>query len=354
MAKKVTMKQLADKLEVSINTISLVLNDRPGVSEEMRRRVLREANASGYLEQTERYNKAVSSKTICILTRKAYFNDMYFYGKVLYGIQTEASRLGYETLLHVIDESGRLPDCITRGRVSGVILVGEFDKSAIPALRSSGLPLVFTDSTPYDQPSDSVLTDNGMGAFRAVEYLAACGHRKIGFFGDVDYSLSIKERYWGYIQAIHKCMGFAEMPDTFRYALRYSLLKEIEAAVISQDTQSVVAKLKGMPELPEAFLCSNDRAAVLLSNALHSLGHRLPDDVSIIGFDDMDLCTMTVPRLTTMHVAKKRMGSRAARLLIWRIANSRAPVEKVLLPVELVVRDSVKRREPAAQETKEK
>ena len=89
------------------------------------------------------------------------------------------------------------------------------------------------------------------------------------------------------------------------------------------------------------LLISNDRAAILLMNALRALGYRIPEDIGIVGFDDMEISTMVMPCLTTLHIAKKNMGMKAVQTLQWRLQNRKAKPEKIILPVDLVLRDSV-------------
>ena len=123
--------------------------------------------------------------------------------------------------------------------------------------------------------------------------------------------------------------------------MKYSLLRDIEPYVLAKDVEAITRRVKAMEEIPEVFLCSNDRAAILLMNALRALGYRIPEDIGIVGFDDMEISTMVMPCLTTLHIAKKNMGMKAVQTLQWRLQNRKAKPEKIILPVDLVLRDSV-------------
>ena len=112
MEKRITMKQIADELGISINAVSLALNNKQGVSESTRKRVLRLANKTGYLDQSDKYNKTFSSKHICVLIRKIYFQAMHFYSRVIYGIQWQADRLGYDNIIPFSDQAVRIPACV--------------------------------------------------------------------------------------------------------------------------------------------------------------------------------------------------------------------------------------------------
>lgn len=343
--KKITMRDIANELGVSINTVSLVLNNKPGVGTEMRRKVLKLAEGVGYLDDKKRYNSTYSKRNICVLLKKIYFNDMQFYSKILYGIEKEAKHEGYDVLVNFIDNTDEVPHCIQLGKVCGVIILGNIKEEKLQRIKNScipQLPIVFADHTSYRETYDSVMTDNRIGFFKAVDYLIECGIQKIGFFGDLEYSHSIKERYWGYIEAVRRLPQLSDINETFEYAAKYSITSEIEQHILDKNMEAIIDEVKKRPEMPEAFACSNDRAAILLSNTLQTMGYRVPEDISIIGFDDMDIGTMVMPQLTTMHVAMKRMGIRALKLLLWRLKNKQAPVEKILMPVELVIRNSVR------------
>ena len=341
MEKKVTMKQLADQLGVSINAVSLALNNKEGVGEDMRKRILQLANETGYLEQSGKYNKAFSSKHICVMVRKIYFQDMHFYSRVIYGVEWQADKLGYDIIIQFTDEEVRVPACVENQKVAGIIIVGAVEKDRIEALSVYGIPVVVVDSTTYGYPADSVLADNRGGTFLAANHLIRSGYRKIGFFGDLDYSLSIKERFLGYAEAMAGVMEDEAMQTALVETMKYSLLRDIEPYVLAKDVEAITRRVKAMGEIPEVLLCSNDRAAILLMNALRALGYRIPEDIGIVGFDDMEISTMVMPCLTTLHIAKKNMGMKAVQTLQWRLQNRKAKPEKIILPVDLVLRDSV-------------
>ena len=341
MEKRITMKQIADELGISINAVSLALNNKQGVSESTRKRVLRLANKTGYLDQSDKYNKTFSSKHICVLIRKIYFQDMHFYSRVIYGIQWQADRLGYDIIIHFTDQADRIPPCVQNKKVAGIIIVGTVEEDRIQALSGYGIPVIVVDSTTYGYPVDSILADNRGGAFLAASHLIRNGYRKIGFVGDLDYSLSIKERYLGYVEAMATVMEDGAMQTALLNTMKYSLLRDVEAYVLKKNVAVVAERVRNLEELPEVFMCSNDRAAIFLMNVLRELGHRVPEDIGIVGFDDMEISTMVIPNLTTCHIAKKNMGMKAVLTLQWRLQNRRAKPEKITLPVDLVLRDSV-------------
>ena len=120
-------------------------------------------------------------------------------------------------------------------------------------------------------------------------------------------------------------------------------MEQIEDLILRRDTVGVAQILERMEELPEAFQCANDRNAVLLNNALQLLGHKVPDDVGIVGFDDGDLALVMYPQLTTLHISTVRMGSKAFSRLLWKLDHRETSLEKIMMGVRLQVRDSTRK-----------
>lgn len=340
MQKKVTMKDIANKLELSINAISLALNDKVGLSEETRSLILKTAQEMGYLDQTRKYEKTFSSKNLCILIKRIYFRDMHFYSKVLLGIEEEAKKNSYDVIISVLDND-EIPNCIEKRRVSGIIVVGKIDTDYLKRVKQYQIPVILVDTTSQIEATDSVMTNNRLGAYQAVRYLIDKGFKKIGFFGDLDYTVSVRERYWGYQEGLKHLQGIQGYSMTFQYSEKYSVLSDIEQHVIDKDVDQIIERVKSVKIMPEVFFCSNDNAAIQLCNALKMLGYNIPSDISVMGFDDLDLCTMVMPKITTVCVNKELMGKRAIQLYMWRLLNQDDPAQKIMISTEIKERDSV-------------
>lgn len=339
MVKKITMKDIANKLNLSINAVSLALNDKVGVSDETRRQVLRTAEEMGYLENYSKYISTYSSKNICVLLRNIYFRDMHFYSKVLLGISEEASNNGYDVLINFFEDDMLIPNCIENKRVAGIVIVGKIDDDYLIRFKSYNIPIILVDHTSLSEATDSILTDNKLGSFKITKYLISKGYKNIGFFGDLDYTLSIKERFWGYQEALKTSFGTNYID---KYIDKYSILYNIEEFILSNNTNKLVEKVKQINTIPEVFVCSNDSAAIQLNNALRLLNYNVPNDIGIVGFDDIDLCTMISPKLTTVRVNKELMGKKAIKKLLWRISHLKEPLENTIMNVEIISRESIK------------
>ncbi len=343
MKQRVTMKNIADALGVSINAVSLALNDRSGIGKETRNRILDKADEIGYFDEKSKYKKSFANKNICIFIKAQYFRNSDFYSKVLLGVESEAKKEGYEVLVTFADELSDIPDCIKEGRVCGVITIGRISDEYLVKLKEHGLPLVVVDHSSMTEPADCILSNNKLGSYRITRLLIDSGYTRIGFFGDLDYSLSIKERCFGYREAIRTFPQVTSYADALQYIMEYSVLENLEQLVIEHDIDNIVLRVQHLRALPQAFVCSNDNAAIQLIHALQRLDCRVPEDVAVTGFDNSAISAAVLPRLTTVNVHKESMGRAAVQRLIWRLGHRNEPLESIVLNVEVVERDSIRK-----------
>jgi LacI family transcriptional regulator len=176
-----------------------------------------------------------------------------------------------------------------------------------------------------------------------VKYLFEKGFQKIGFVGELGYSLSIKERFWGFKEAINNLAVFKSNSGLEEYISRYSITEDIEEAVLANDNKKIVEVVQRKKYLPEVYVCSNDKAAIALMNALQTLGSKVPDDISLVGFDNIDMCEKVRPKLTTVNVNKEIMGKRAVQRIIYKIGHLNSLPENTVIGVELIERESVRK-----------
>lgn len=342
MEKRVTMKDIAAKLKLSINAVSLALNSREGVSEGTRKLVLQTAEEMGYLARNSKYNAAYSNRNLCILLENRFFKDMQFYGRILLGLEEAAKKAGYDIFVNSFEGEQRIPPCIEQKKVAGIIVVGMIADEFLIRLKSFGLPVVLVDHTSQAVSTDSILSDNKSGTYRVTRYLLERGFERIGYFGGVDYSQSVKDRFLGYQEAMQACLSHTTLEESMHYLRQFSCLYGVEEFVIKQDMEQIGRLFQKIPRRPEAVICSNDKAAILLCKALERLGYQIPRDISIVGFDDIELCKMVLPGITTVRVDKELMGKKAMDRLLKKIENPKEKVEKIILDVRLIERGSVR------------
>lgn len=340
--KRVTMKDIADRLHLSVNAVSLALNDKTGVGEETKRLILDTAEEMGYLDQSVKYTQTYSNKNLCVLLKNRFFRDFRFYGRVLLGIEEEAKKAGYDVFINSF-ETEDIPACVESRKVAGIIVVGKIGDSFLCRLKEYRIPIVLADHISLEEKVDCVMSDNKLGSYKMVSYLYEKGFRRIGYVGDLSYSPSTRERFYGYQEAIQHCFGVSMPEESMAYVQKYSLLTEVEELVIRQDREALYGRFLDIREKPDALICSNDELAILLMKVLQEHGYVIPGDIAVAGFDDIEPARMVTPGLTTVHVSKKLMGQNATKRLLHRIANPKDQVEKLVMSVDIVERDSTGR-----------
>lgn len=339
---KITMKDIAERLDISINAVSLALNSKAGVSEETRKQVLDVAEELGYLDKSPKFVKSFANKNICVIIKKYYFEDNTFYSKIMMGIGEESRRKGYDIITCLINETEEnIPSCIESKKVCGIIVIGTIEDEYLVKLKNYKIPVVLVDHTSLLESTDSILTDNKLGSFNITKLLIEKGYKDIGFFGDLEYSLSIKERFFGYREAIKKFLKFNNFKEAEVFIDEQSVLYDVEQNIIDKNIEGIKERINRINKIPEAFVCSNDNAAIALITSLKELGYMVPKDIAVVGFDDIVLSSLIEPKLTTVRVEKDFMGRKAVDRLLWRIENKKDPDEKTILSVEVIERDSV-------------
>ena len=329
------MKDIAKKMNLSINAVSLALNDKVGVSEETRRMVIKTAEEMGYFDETPSFLSKNHLKNICLIIEERNFKDTNFYTKVIWGIENEAKANEYDVLVNFMKKDlFEVPSCIENRKVSGILVVGTVKDEFLSEILSYNIPTILVDHVSFIFSTDAVLTQNIPGSYRETMYLIEKGHEKIGFFGEKDFSLSFRERWIGFKEA----MKGAGLP----IKVEYCITDDVERYVLSKNYEGISNLLKTLRELPTAWVCSNDSNAITLYNALNLLGLKVPKDVSIVGFDDIDMCNIVTPPLTTIRINKELMGIKAVKKLLWRMDNPEEFHDHIRMEVEFVERQSVK------------
>lgn len=331
MAKKVSMDDIAKRIGVSKNTVSLALRNVPLISAKMRELVQRTAEEMGYEYKkkgtAQEVNRTLSGN-ICLLVPRSIRN-IEFFSLIQFGIEKEARKHNLNILLHYIDENGfEIPPCITGNTSDGIIMLGCLPKESVETVNSSNLPIVSVDNYYDNILINYILTDNISGSFNMTEYLIKKGHKKIGFYGNIDLSSSFYDRHLGYYKALQ--VHNLQIPE--EWVIKNNL----------SDYSGLLNLLKdGKSSLPSAFFCVNDVHALRLIKTLEEISVQVPKKVSVAGFDNIPQSGEGKPGLTTMHVYKEVMGETAVSRLIHILENRQELPKKILISTELIERDSV-------------
>ena len=335
--KRSTIRDVAERAQVSTATVSFVLNNNPNeaISDKVKKRVLEAAAALSYHPSaTAAGLKRKHTHNVGLIFYKeddAIANQFYSY--VVQGAVKEAVERDYNLLFSFVGSSytgfNDLPKVIRERNVEGVLFIRQTLPKMIRDLQSFGLPIVAIDNTPRIKGIDSLQIDNRLGAGLAAAHLVELGHRRLAFLGPVEAPPSVEER----------AEGFAERATSFG-APKPQLISAAEFNFDAAYAATLKAlKTKGKP-LPTAIFCANDLMAAGALRAAREAELRVPRDLSVIGFDDIAMSRYTDPPLTTIGVVKEHLGRRAMGLLIERIQGSTAKTQAELAPVSLVLRSS--------------
>lgn len=341
----VTAKEIAQKLGISPSAVSLAMNGKPGVSEKTREKVLAEAIRTGYTSKKEFTPPCQNIRYVIFLEGGSAVTETSFYSIVLQGIEIKAKEHGYNVLISYFNSNDNWAEqiaSITKD-VSGLIILGtEIEDKHIFAAIENGLgnlhiPLVMVDNATSIIDIDSVVADNLRGAYRAVTYLLKKGHKDVGYLRSTSRIDSFDERQLGYLKA-RKEYGIL---DTQKPVI-------VNVGISSEQAYYDMCHWLESGNLPcSAFFAENDIIAAACIRALKSHGYHIPNDVSIVGFDDMPLCTMVDPPLTTIRIMKEQMGMTAMEILHHRIQQgthslnaSRIGVYRVTISTHLIERNS--------------
>lgn len=333
---KSTIKDVAKKANVSIATVSYVINKSKPISDETKNRVLKAIKSLNYHPSKSAVN-LVSGKTGnvgFILTDDHFLRTEPFYTTIFLGTEFEARGEGYYILLTSIkqdfNENDPLPRFILNKSVDGIIIAGKVPHNLIERISKYNLPTVFVDYVPPNNGYSKVLIDNIQGALLATNHLIELGHTNIAFIGgDIDHP-SLADRLIGYKQALEK----AKIP------VKNNLIVIDAKYPDRQNGFNSAKKLFSKNKHVTAVFTGNDAMAIGALQYLKDNGYKVPQDVSIVGYDDIEADIMLRPTLTTIRVPKIEMGIEALKLIVNTLKNKKSIIKKVLMPVELIIRES--------------
>lgn len=327
-----TIENIAQLAKVSKATVSRVLNNSPKVTEETREKVMKVIKESGYYPSaTARRLTTNKAETIGLIIPspqdKTFGNP--FYTEILRGFTHQAKIEGYDLLLFINEHKFDYSQLFYDRRVDGLLLVGiKRNDKGIAQLSKNRFPYVLIGKVDYEE-ANYVDADNRGGAYQAVSYLADLGHKRIGYLGG-PFELFIfnQERFEGYLKALKK------------YNLEYSKELTMESINTQESGYEAMRKLLESSSIPTAVFAADDLDAIGAMRAIKEKGLRIPEDISLVGFDDIQLASYTEPSLTTVRQLIFKMGTTAISLLVQLIEGKEKEPLKVELPTQLIIRKS--------------
>lgn len=330
MGKRPTLTQIAERCGVSIATVSRVLSGKDPVAPATQQKVHR---AIRELEHGTVVKTPAGPGRKLLVLLPDFENP--FYAPIIQGIQQTARAAGYEVFLVPIADSnahsGNVSALVRREGYAGVIWLSAAPEVELLSAVENGCPSVMIGEYPEGHNGSYVSIDDRMAGYRAVNYLISTGCRRIGMINSAFRYKYARHRKEGYQRALTEARlpvdpnWYVSVP-TIDYTLAYSAAMQV---------------LCTEPR-PDALFASSDVLAAAAINAAHSLGLRVPEDLCVIGFDNVEASRMTLPAITTVSQPTHQLGQQACSILLDRIRDPELPHRQILLDTELVIRGSTK------------
>lgn len=333
MARKaVRLSDIAEKLGVSTVTVSNALANQRGVSEELREKIKAMATEMGY-QAPGSQSVTKTAVNIGVLVQERYLgNGSSFYWKLYQELAVACAAhnclLAFCVLKTDEEETVTIPAMISDHRIDGLIVMGEVSRAYLRMLeRESGMPMIFLDFYAAEFDVDCIISNNFYGMYTATRHLIKKGHKKIAYVGSIHSNGSIVDRYFGYLKAIRQ-YGIEERNDWI-----------IEDRV--PGTMEIIEP-KLPKDMPTAFVCNCDQTASMLIHELEDNGYRVPEDISVVGYDNflfMPVCNVAI---TTYGVDMPEMAKAAAERIIARVKGlDKGPGHLIVISGNLVEGASV-------------
>jgi LacI family transcriptional regulator len=335
-----TIHEVSKLSGVSVSTVSRVFNDYGDVSAATRERVLAAARTLDYAPSAAaRTLVRRRSQLLGVVLFTGYEHPDLghpFFQEVLVGLKRGIGALGYDVLLFATEQpganDGRPHSYVRRARhhhVDGVVLMGvDRDDPEVTKLLDSGIPIVAVDIDVAGPHATFVASDNVGGARLAVRHLVSLGHARIATIAGPPATKPGGDRLLGYRAELH-ARGLTARPEYERVGDFYS-----------ESGERAMRELLALPEPPTAVFAAADMMAVGAIHAAQTVGARVPEDVAVVGFDDIEIAALLRPALTTIRQDRIGLGLAVARAVVEQIENPDVTPPALALPVELVVRAS--------------
>ncbi len=337
---KPNIRMVAQRAQLSPTTVSLALRGDDSIPYETRERVLVAARELNYVHTPRpiRLEQPAIRRLVFVMPD---FGDQPvtsnpFFGEVLRGAEQACGEHNASLTFTVVPydsaPSISLPSALYDGHLAGLLLVGPYPTALVERIAAEvKRPIVLIDNALAGQPYDSVMADDFGGALLATQHLISLGHTHIAMITSTMMVPSFVERYRGY-----------------RAACTSAGLQPLEPSEVTWERPviaAVVERVLAQTPQPTAMFCASDLHAAGVMEALHDFGKQVPDDISIVGFDDLASMRLVRTALTTIHNHPRLLGRVGVQRLLARIDGDRQPTQGITLGTRLVIRDSTRRHE---------
>ncbi|MGV3218515.1 LacI family DNA-binding transcriptional regulator [Clostridium baratii] len=333
---KTIMQDIAKVAGVSPGTVSNALNDRKGVGKDTKAKIIKIAEEMGYFRNTKK-NEGKIIRLIKYKKNGHIIADTPFFSSLIEACEKECRRNGYELLIsqvvygeHTKDDVHKI---IKNHKIDGILLLAtEMDENDFKYFDGIETPIVVIDSYFEEINYDYVVINNTKGAYSATKYLIDKGHKNIGLLGSNIEIKNFEYRFEGYKKTL----------NTFGVKFNKDNIICIDPTIEGSYNDFLSYLEKNENSLPSAFFALNDIIALGSMKAMNEKGINVPEDVSIVGFDDIPFSSFSNPGITTIKVHTKTMGKTAVRRLMEKIENDIEITLKIEINTELIERNSAK------------
>ncbi|MBQ3125270.1 MAG: LacI family DNA-binding transcriptional regulator [Clostridia bacterium] len=330
--KKLTVKEIAKMAGVSVTAVSFVLNNKPGVSDETRAKVQQIIDETGFKPNLNSkkllFNKSFNI-TLMVNSFSSPFDDL-FYFEITRGILNRSRKYNYNiTIAKLSSSKPQLPDTVYSGDTDGIIFMQDISEKLVDKAVASKIPSVIVDSHSISKKIPSIAPDYRKATYDATKHLIKCGHTDVAMIASDTVLDFYKQSLLGFCDAMNEA-DLTANPES--------------CGICARDEESAYdacKKLLSGDTTPSAVVCTVDSFAIGAMRCAKDMGFSVPNDISFIGIDDILLSRYIEPKLTTMGIDKVEMGKMAMDMLFKQIEGETA--QSVLLPMELIERDSVKK-----------
>ena len=339
----VTIKDLAKRLNLSPATISLALNGRPGVNEQTRQSVISLAQDLNYCGNIggNNFKRKVQKSfgNIGFLVYKRYgrvITDSEFFSALISSVELAARTQNHTLLLTYCIGEKEINDTIKflkNSNLVGLLILGtELAEEDAELFYPLNFPVVILDCDILGCKLDTVTIHNEDGIFRGMKYLCEQGHREIGYLHSSFHIRNFEQRRLGYENCLEKFCLDRDEQKIF-----------MVEPTIEGTCADICELIKQGIKFPSAIIADNDLIALGAMKAFAQCGIKVPDDISIVGFDDIPMTSVIEPQLTSVHVSCEALGDLAIKQLLWRKKISEAVPRKISISTSLNIRSSVKK-----------
>ena len=336
MNKQVTMKDIANRLSVSSVTVSKALGGKDGVGDELRQNIIQVAKEMGYRKNLiAKDMRDGTTHNVGILIGERHMQGDCAYMRIQQELNKHLLNQGYYGIVELIsaddEETGEAPRLVCDNKVDALVLLGQLRPSYVKTILAFGLPYVFVDFFYENYQADEVISDNMYAGYSLTNHLLSLGHRTIAFVGNPMYSNVVMDRYLGYYKALME-QGIV-----------------LDEALVLHDCNELGQRVAlSLPKKgTTAYVCASCETAYRLMQLLQGQGLQVPEQISIVGFDEDLYTTLSNPPLTTFSVDIPLMALIAAESIINKIENPESHFGRKTICGSLAVRKSSARITPA-------